>query len=293
MIKKIILFLLLYIAINHTAVWAQSTTEIDFSKLFIIIDNIVTQQNNQQMPDIIDYSIEILKKAPNSLSAFYAAGCINATVNAPDEIKPKLKALYDKYFDTIDDLSSDPVEKIILAELLDCGSIINDDYSYESAIESHETGRKALYKMKNFNKNNDYAPIVLLCLKSNTEDSTESIEICNEFLSLYPEHKASPMVFAFMISKKYLYSDAKDYHKYIEEMKKFMEDNKNFKSPCGNYKLYYEFYDSLIHVYLCMNDLNNAQKYLEKLKHDVPDHLDIKQAESEIATYISNNRYYK
>jgi len=157
--------------------------------------------------------------------------------------------MYDKYFSSIDNIDSNIIEKIILAELFDCGHSIVDNITYEEALISHEIGRKILNNIRENCSNKVYAALAMLCLISNASGSIETIELCEKFLNFYPDHKAVPLILANIISEKYLFnSESKDYLKYIEEIKKFIDKNNNLYSPFGNYKLSIDYYPSLTGV---------------------------------------------
>jgi len=248
MFKKLLLVSFIFLT-NVSVCLSQTTSETEISKILIQSNNIISQKEYQYMPEIIDYSIEILKMSPNSLSAYFATGYINATIAAPKETKVKLKEMYDKYFSSIDNIDSNIIEKIILAELFDCGHSIVDNITYEEALISHEIGRKILNNIRENCSNKDYAALAMLCLISNASGSIETIELCEKFLNFYPDHKAVPLILANIISEKYLFnSESKDYLKYIEEIKKFIDKNNNLYSPFGNYKLSIDYYPSLTGV---------------------------------------------
>jgi len=286
MLKKI--FLITFLAILNSfssVVFAQT----NIAELLVRNYDILQKNDFQNMPFIIDYSIEILKKSPNSIADYYTVGFVSATnCCETNEMITKFKKMHEKYFSSIDDLTSDTVEKIILADLLYCGFSINKMTETEIMI-SQELGKKILKAIASNYSKKDCSALAMLFLATNSS-SNEIIETCEKFKELYPDHGSIPLVNAKILIEKYLFNaETKDYLKYIEEIKKIIDIYKDIESPFGKYKLITDVYASIIQTYLELDKLDSAKEYLELIKKEAPNFYRLPQIKSEVDVYMLNH----
>ena len=67
------------------------------------------------------------------------------------------------------------------------------------------------------------------------------------------------------------YYNEKQYEKCIQETNKLIEKYKEIASPFG-WKLVMDYYCLIIHCYIEMNDIENAEKYYDLIEKEAPDY---------------------
>jgi len=288
--KKIFLSFAFLILFNFSTSYAQTTDELNINDLLKKNYKIASENDVQNMLSIIDYSIEILKKEPNSIASYYTVGCVASVCfyRNNNEIKPKFNELYDKYFLSLNDITSDTVEKIILSEILFLGYSVNE-MTDEEIENSHQIGKKALQNFKDNCIDKDYAALATMFLLTGLPHN-EIAELCKNFIETYPMHKAIPLIEAKMIMEIYFFpTETRDYVKFIEENKKLIEKYKVIDSPFGNYKLVVDNYAFIVRAYLRLGNINEAKNYLELVKKEAPNYYELKEIESEVEIYTQTN----
>ena len=288
---KILNFIIIFYFFSLNICWAQTSNKPDVKDKLLKSYAIMQKKDFQNMPLVIDYSIEILNQTPNSIASYFAVNGISLACSledANDEMKSNFKNLYDKYFSDLDNLQSDTMEKIILSEFLFSGYSINE-MTYDEMDKSHQIGKNALEKIINNCANDDYAALATMFLFSRLP-SNEIVTWCEKFIAAYPSHKAIPLVEFKMIMEKYFFdSNSRDYSKFIEECNKLIEKYKEIDSPYGNYKLANHFYELIVCACINMNNVSEAQKYLEIIKKEAPGYHELPEIENEIEVYMHNH----
>lgn len=288
--KKIFLSFIFLILFNFSAAYAQTTDESSISNLLLKNYKIASENDVQNMFLVIDYSIEILKKTPNSLASYYTVGCVVSACfyRSRDEIKLKFKELYDKYFSSLNDITSDTIEKILLSEILFLGYSVKGTTD-EEIENSHQIGKTALQNIKDNCVDKDYAALAAMFLLTGLSHN-EIVEPCKNFIETYPTHRAIPLIEAKMVMETYFFSiETRDYIKFIEENKKLIDKYKEINSPFGSYKLVIDNYAFIVRAYLRLGDLDEAKKYLELVKKEAPDYYELKEIQSEVENYTETN----
>jgi len=295
-VRKIFLILIFLVLFHNSMCYAQSTVELNIRNLLLKSNDILYKKDIKSMPSIIDYSIEILQVSPNSTAAYYTVGAVaiaSSNMQFSPEMKAKFKELYDKYFTSLGDVNSNTVEKIILSELLFSGYSINEMTLREELVKSYQIGQNALQKIKNDCQNKEHVALATMFLLTRLPND-EFKELCKNFIVTYPTYKAIPLMEAKLLMETYFFPpDTQDYLKFIEENKKLIVKYKDIDSPFGNYKIVMCFYKFIVRAYLELEDINNAQKYLEIIKKEAPSYHDLKGIESEVNVYIYNNKSTK
>jgi uncharacterized protein (UPF0305 family) len=150
----------------------------DFYKIF----------NNKILSDYdktIDYSVEILKYKPKSLEASNVICSLFSIMDVGKDgcLKNKFIKYKEKYFSTIEDYSSNVVEKIMLAYMLSYGftSKNSDITDQEEMQQNSDIGNEILLKMKENIPDENYRAIVLALI-------ADSDTYYREFLEKYPTH---------------------------------------------------------------------------------------------------------
>ena len=282
--KKVFFLTIILLLSCVSACWARSTDEIDFQKELILCEEILKNETNTNMPEIVDYSVEIFKKAPNSLASYYDVGCVafaSSIMEINEKLKTIFKDLYDKYFDSLNDANSDIISKIVLSQFLFSGYSINEMNETEMEL-SYQKGKESLQNIQKNCKNKNYSALAALFLITRLSNE-ETLINCEQFIKYYPDHKAIPLIEAKIINEKYYFStETKDYSECIKNLKILVEKYQYINSPHGNYKLVLDFYVYIIRSYIKLKDKDNAQKYLELIKNEAKNYYRLKQIESEV-----------
>ncbi len=244
--------------------------------------NIAFIENNPSKYNIaIDYSIEILKKCPNSFEAVFTVNCINKiTLPGNQEfIQKKYTELFLNYYDKLTNLRDNIPEKLVLSTIFYHGT--GNPLTIKEADQHFETGQKFLTQIKD-STNLDYAP--LACLLLGYTNPKSGACYYKEFKEKFNKHSAIPFVEMYIIYTEYCLNQ-KNYSKAIELLNNLILKN-NIMTPLGHIKL--DYYEMIIQCYIEANDLDNAKKYLEKIKFEVPNYWNIKNIESEIKRLFKN-----
>jgi len=276
----VIIFLLI-LFLTPSVSMPQTTNEIDINKLLNVCYAINENQNFEKMPLVIDYSIEILKKAPNSLNAIITISFISTAGSYYKKpMQDKFLELYNKYYPNTENTETDIVEKLVLAELLNCGYSINGISENEAKISSKE-GKRILQNFIDNCSNKDYSALGILFLACDNSND-ESIKLYETFMNKFPEHKAMPIVEFRLLLEKYFYNEVHDYLKCIDELKKLVEKYKNIDSPLNSVQITAAYYDSISKAYLELGNIGEAKTYLEIIKKETPDYRYLNMLEQKI-----------
>ncbi len=240
---------------------AIETSDVQTNNLTKDVFNIVMGGNKDKMEIAMDYSIEILKRNPWSVDAFGTIMMFeNYIINK--SIENKYYELKEKYFSTIDDLSTNTAEKLMLLSLW--GAAI-DEISPEESKENVKKIIKILIKNKNAINNKDITALITIML---FYDRQNVLSYIDEFLEKYPDHPAVPPIELNKITIIY----KKEPQKCIEEIEKWMKKYDNLMSPLG-YKLNITAYGSLLGCYFELDDKENLKKCIKILNDINPNFL--------------------
>lgn len=251
--KKYYYIAFLLLVLNFPA-YAQETSEVPINNLTKDVFDIVMGANDDKMGIAVDHSIEILKRNPWSIDALGIIMMFQ-TYTVDENIEKKYQTLKEKYFSTIDDLSIDTAEKLMLLFLGNAyaGSIEETKENTQKTIE-------ILKKNKDIIKDKKITALITMMLFYDRQNLLSNI---NEFLEKYPDHPAVPLVELNKLSITY----KKEPQKCIEEIEKWIKKYDNLMSPLG-WKLNVDGYDALLNCYQELDDKENLKKYV-KILNDI------------------------
>lgn len=274
--KKIILFSIIIIAhLSLTVICNAETTEISINKLYLDYKKILYSENNQDLA--IDYAINILKKAPESVEA-YRTMTIIRDIEVTEKLRQKYNNLMELYFKNLNEINSNTAEKIILIRLiLMC---FYNFKSYEEVREKDIICDEALLKIKNECKNKNYSAIALQILFLSQSKGENRMK---EFLRDFPKHPAVPYVDLELnlVSHWLNYTSEIEAKKGLEKAHKFLETYPNIITPDGP-RFTLSIYGFISTFYARINDRENAMKYYNLIKTECPTYPDLTEIENEI-----------
>jgi len=265
----------------------SKSPELTIEQLFKKCNDIVINDDGKKFAAAIDYSIEILKLAPDSMIGYYVSICVSIMCGDSQnmQLRKKFRELYDEYFAASRNIDSDTIEKIILAEFFLSGYSI--DKAKGQAIDpAWRNGKNLLMKIKDKCRNKDHSALAALFLITRLPYG-EVVEVCDEFKKTYPSHRAMPLVEIILALKKYYFNAAtRDYDKVIDENKRIIERYNEIDSPFGDYKLVMECYAYIVRAHVKKGDIFNARKYFDIIKSEAPGYYDLKGLKSEINDFV-------
>lgn len=256
--KEKIILILFFILILTGHANAQETSEVSTSALIKDVFSITAGADSEKMDVAVDYSIEILKRNPWSIEAHNTITMLRL-FNITKKVEKKYYQLKEKYFSTIDDLSTDTAEKLMLLSLW--GSAI-DVSSPEEAKNNLNRIIEILKKNKEIISDKKCSSLIIIMLLYDRENM---LSYLNEFLEKYPDHPAIPIVEL----NKLTILNRKNPKKCIEEIENWQKKYANIISPLG-WKLNVSGYTALLDCYFELNDMENLKKYVEILNDISP-----------------------
>lgn len=281
----LIIIIILSIFVSALPLYASDSNEVPLAILFRnyqeltkeIIPNMAVEDVPENGHIAIDYSVEILKKFPNSLEAFYTIVFFSNISLGENNVKEKYKILKDIHLSNLSDLEFKPYEKLIFLLLL----LRNAERAgIDEAKTNYDLAWSTLINMKG-SKNTNYAAlanIIMILEQGRLED-------INYFMESFSSHVAIPLV---DLEKNADYFVNGEYQKYVTEVKTMSEKYKNINTPWG-WKIIIDYYSGLIFGYCELNDYENAKNYLSTIEKEAPDYwkLDILRLKLQ---EISNNK---
>lgn len=274
--KKIIIFSIIIIAhLSLTIICNAETTENSINKLYLDYKKILYSENNQDLA--IDYAINILKKAPESVEA-YRTMTIIRDIEVTEKLRQKYNNLMDLYFKNLNDINSNTAEKIVLIRLILMGF-----YKFKSHEDSREKDKicdKTLLKIKNECKNKNYSAIALHILFLSQFKGEECMK---EFLRDYPNHPAIPYVdLELNVGIHWLnYTSEIEAKKGLEKAQIYLKKYSDVITPDGP-RFVLGIYSLIATFYSRLNDRENALKYYNLIKNECPTDPDLTEIENEI-----------
>jgi len=257
--KKYYYIAIILLLVFNFPAYAQNTSEeVSTNELSKDVFNIVMGMNTEKMDVAVNYSIEIIKTNPWSMDALGAITMFD-TYTIDKKIEKIYSELKEKYFSTIDDLSTNTAEKLMLMNFY--GAAI-DVSSPEESKENIKRIIEILKKNKDAINDKKITALITMMLFYDRENTLPYI---NEFLEKYPDHPAIPLVELNKLSIIY----KKEPQKCIEEIEKWIKKYDNLMSPLG-WKLNIFGYDTLLDCYQELNDRENLKKYIKILNNISP-----------------------
>jgi len=254
---------------------AKQTEEVSIDQIFKESFNIANSEQIAKYGIFIKNTINIFKNKPESLEVNYLSYLIKDVVDyekSLDTLLPDFKELYYQYYNSINNYDQDMPQKLVLSYMLLRGFNIEGDTDDVKLLEISEHGHEILKDIKDKCENKSYAAIATLMLsyifiKSGLDE---------EFITKFPKHPAIPFVEAIVINRKY---SSKDNKKLIEQLLLLKGKYSKVLSPFG-YNLYIQYYGLIVNAYFELGELDNAQKYLDKIKREAPNYWNLPNLEN-------------
>lgn len=261
------IFILSLIFIDNC--WAQTTTENEINKIFRDCEKIVCAP--EEINDIsytqshvaLEYAIEIIKKAPDSLESYYVVNTFKY-MKFNDKCMKIYSALKNKYYDQLGDITTDLPEKLILANLL---LVTANTKGLEEIKRDDNKCYDFIVKVKKECQDKRYTAIATQMLFY-TKDEEENQKY---FLSNFPTH---PAIYIVELSRIQNYVFNNDPEKCLTEINKWIPKYKDCLTPFGWLAIMHA-YHTMIVCYVKMNDFENAKKYYDIIEKEAPNYPDL------------------
>lgn len=219
-----------------------------------------------KLDDIMDYAVEILKKAPESCQAAGATITYMMHFNfINDEAQKKYEKLYEKYMNDFEstDINIETAEKLFFLMTYLGHVAFSSKLSEEENENNWNKCKNVLKKIKNECNNEAFRALATLIMAS----IENKVDYLYEFLEKYPKHPIIPSVKLSVITTKYDLTTEMD--KYKSEVEKLMSEYKDTIDASG-YTFDVNCYEALAGAYLQLNDKTSAQKYIDIIKIKTP-----------------------
>jgi len=261
---------------------AYAAVDPSINQLYMNFYNIVTDTNETKMYEegniAVNYAVEILKKAPNSLEAYYTVDFLRNAYKDKKVINQWNK-LKEKHMPNIDDPNFEPAEKLIFVNMLMASFMANSIDDFKENIRLTD---KILDSMKENCQDKNYAALAMITsLKMKKIKRWDYMEL---FTEKFPEHSIIPLMKMNYIYAKYV-EDENDNQKCIEELFKLVEKYKNTISPNG-WRIAMSFYNQVAFCYINLNDIENARKYYNLIKSEAPDYSNLSNLEDALKSVV-------
>ena len=279
----------------------NDSAEVVFKEIWKIIN-----EKRTITPEIVDYSVEIIKKWPESFYAFESIKHYHhllAYVKLSSYTKiyysknddhfrllEKNSRWFEKHIVGNDTAEIETAEVIIYAAMLyepDCFTDYNCSMSYFPTVmhnkdeiyeiapkfkryESNyvkEESIRVLKYIENYSKNNNYKVLAFIALLEHYCSTEEGIKHVKQFTEKYPKHPAIAEIRLYL-SDVLLAKNKFD--EAIDEIQKVIKTHNNVFMPLKNFKYDVVCYSRLVSLYFDNKDYINAQKYILLLKQNAP-----------------------
>jgi len=225
----------------------------------------------------MDYAIEILKKYPESIEAYYIlkkSFLFNIIFSRYPKAYEKFEKWYKLLLNSPDNLNvlDDPnvymTEKLMVTifyyRILYGSDSINDDFfrkKHEKSLIS------ALENMRKNCNNKSYRALATIMLF----DQNRNYE--KKFIKNFPHHSIVPLL---KLESAVEFADNKKYKKAIKEIEKLINTYKDVVLPDG-WKFEIECYYELIWIYKYLEDFKKIKKYYMLIKEKAPNYINVTQ----------------
>lgn len=270
-IINIVLLIVLIILLYPLLVFAQSSQEININTLYKKAYSIVYERldvtnlpnvDNKKAPDAINCILEIYKRKPDSLEAYYSTFLLKYIIEA--RLSEKYEEMKDKHLANLNDPNFETGEKLIFLWLI--ASQWMHNIKLDGSIDK-ETINNVLVNIRDNCKNKNYSVLAASML---SDVPLLALENLKNIIEIAPEHPAVPYVMAEIISIE----NKNDPQKCIQEIQTLINKFGNIETPCG-WRMVYEYYFFIAYVYIDIKDYENAEKYYEIIKKEAPDFCDL------------------
>ena len=281
-IKIILLTASWLILLNFSIVSAQIEVKNEANELYKNISSIMVRGIQYEIKDgkldvAMDYAIEILKKYPESIEAYYIlkkSFLFNIIFSRYPKAYEKFEKWYKLLLNSPDNLNvlDDPnvymTEKLMVTifyyRILYGSDSINDDFfrkKHEKSLIS------ALENMRKNCNNKSYRALATIMLF----DQNRNYE--KKFIKNFPHHSIVPLL---KLESAVEFADNKKYKKAIKEIEKLINTYKDVVLPDG-WKFEIECYYELIWIYKYLEDFKKIKKYYMLIKEKAPNYINVTQ----------------
>lgn len=274
-IIKLIIILLIFASSSFSHSYASETTETKINDIFNKSLKLLNYLNSIDRPiehdkfavDLIDYGVEIIKKAPQSFEAYiFTIKFRNASFSGSIEYLDKLDKLKDIYLKDIDNFEINLPEKFIMLLAIISPSGMYDSFRWswqdkELNSKHFEIAIDTLKKISDY-KDKDYAILSQISIIPGLSDTHSQDDIITKF----PNHPFLPLV---KLSKTDSYFFNGNYDEAIEYAVKLSEEYKGIKMP-GGHDFEIECFEAACSACLAKKDFENAEKYLKLIEQGAP-----------------------
>lgn len=259
----------------------ENTTETSITPIFNESFFIAANHDIPNYPLVFDYAAEIFKKKPKSLEAWYTVmALVKITISPKNRytLQTKYKEYKSKYFETINDLNSDLIEKLILAFMLYEG--LDDVKSMQMRNELFTLGKETLIKIKERCKNTDLEG--LTTSMASLLHTPTVIKNYKDFIKENPNHIFVPgMDLEITIGEELILKN--DPLSTINKCLELITKYKSTITPFG-YSIANDYYSMVVKCYTELNDYSKAKEYIDIIKKDAPNYWELKDLETELNT---------
>lgn len=259
---------MLLMLIPNSFIYAQSTEEIEINNIYKNLYSIIYKKIDiSNAPDVdstqieiaLDYIIEIYKKKPDSMEAYFSTFFIQHVLKSG--IKNKYDKMKDKHLANLNDPDFETGEKLVFLWLLKSAWVAD---SMEDATNKMQLSNEAFINVKENCKNKNYAALAAAALSL---DPIKQVEFKKFIINNVPEHKAVP----YILGEIAYFENKPDYVKCIEELQKLNNKFGSMETSNG-WKLSLDYYTLIANSYMEMNDQKNAKLYMEIIEKEAPNH---------------------
>lgn len=254
------IFLFFYLGIYGAYANGFETQEATIKQVILEFKKIVNKQSEIDKKGLwaFNYAVQILKFAPESIEAFQMIPLVHR-LNSSIEIRNKI----DK-FNLIDKITQENVDSTPIEIILSC---IFPKKDLDDGMEKYFINLKKLSR-----SDSKYGALALYILMIDKEHIKEYYE---EFKKRFPQSNGIPCVELLYLST---YFDSKNYDLAISKAAELIEKYKNINSDLEIITL--PFNEFIFFCYIQKKDKENARKYYELIKLEMPDYYELKELEN-------------
>lgn len=260
-IYKIFILFTLLILFQPLLVYAKTTDEIEINTLYknafsivyakIDISNLA-EVDKEKALTAIDYIIEIYKRKPDSMEAYYATCFMKYLMK--NTIKEKYDKMKEKHMSNLNDPDFETAEKLVFLKMMMSPWVLTSKNELDT---NNEKAINAFINVRDNCKNKNYSALAATAL-SYVPNAMSPLECKNKIIELVPQHPAIPYIMGEVIALEC----GQDYQKRIEKMLELIDKYGNIETPNGC-RMALEYYNFIAHAYVKMGDYDNAKKYFD------------------------------
>lgn len=274
-INLIIIWLVLSVIFVPLPTCAKSTTETEVNTLFKTVTTIIYERTDisnypkvdeKKADEAINCIIEIYKKKPDSIEAYYCASYLLKYIPTK-AMKAKFDTMKERHLPNLSDPNFEIAEKLIFLYLMAAPSkwVDHSDINgkkYDQAINDF------MYNIIDNCKDKNYS---VLAAAELSIVPLISLECKKKMVEIAPNHPAIPYIMGGIVSREY----QSDPPKRIKELQSLIDKYGSRETPNG-WNMAIEYYYLIGFAYVDMKDHENAKIYYDKINKEVPNYWNLK-----------------